>query len=229
LAEPRSAVVHLAPCLAILAGFALDEMIITRLRQMENVDQSEKVANDTLDTIFTGRAVRILFTYLLIYFIVSAFSISYQETHSLTLSDSSRKAFEWINVNLPPAGRFAVITGDQPLADPVSEWFPAITSQTSVATVQGLEWVPGVDFSNILMRSYRLQQCAVQDSDCVATWQSNSGFDFDYIYLEKLRIRYKQGLSNGPVFLQKSLLDSGRFESIYDTSDVTILKVKNIQ
>ena len=143
----------------------------------------------------------------------------------MTLSDGSQKAFGWINTNLAAGHYFAIITGGQPLSDPVSEWFPALTQQVSAATVQGLEWYPGEDFSNYLLRSYQLQLCSNQDADCVKNWQIKNDLFFNYIYIDKNRIRAQQGLTEGSIFLQKSLLEEKGIEPVYESNDVIILKV----
>ncbi len=225
LAEPRSAVARMLPCLAILAGFTLTEIVLPWLRQMDTKQDLVKYAEGSVESLFSGRVARYLLTYLLIYFIVSAYTITYKEAHNMTLSDGSQKAFGWINTNLAAGHYFAIITGGQPLSDPVSEWFPALTQQVSAATVQGLEWYPGEDFSNYLLRSYQLQLCSNQDADCVKNWQIKNDLFFNYIYIDKNRIRAQQGLTEGSIFLQKSLLEEKGIEPVYESNDVIILKV----
>jgi len=228
LAEPRSAIVHLAPVLALLAGLALDQLILPRLRELER-DPAQSAAPGSslsLESLFEGRVSKYLFLYLLVYSLAAAYSVAFTEVRALTLSVGDQQAFAWIKANLPPGERFALITADQPLADPASEWFPALTAQLSAATVQGYEWVPGRDFDTILHQSYALQLCATQDAACVFDWQAKTGASFDLLYLDKQRIREKQGTSAEQVFLQKSLLATGKFDLLYETPAVLILRAR---
>ena len=224
LVSPRSAVQHLGLCLALLAALALDELVLPRLRELEQPVAPTPAAG--LESLFAGRTPKILFAYLLIYFIVAAYSVVFNEVRSLSLSAGDQQAFAWITAHLQPAGRFALITGDQPLGDPAAEWFPALTGQVSAATVQGYEWIPGRPFDEILRQSFGLQLCAMQDAACVQDWQAKTGVAFEYLYLDKQRIRQNQGAASGPVYLQKSLLETNQYEIIYETPAVTILQAR---
>ncbi|HEY3311188.1 MAG TPA: hypothetical protein VGK00_06060 [Anaerolineales bacterium] len=225
LAEPRSANLRLVPIMAMLAGFTLHEIILAWLWKLDGQEKGKGEPFETFKQLFNGRTSKALIVYLLVYYLVAVYSILYQETHELVLSPASRNAFEWIRSNLQTDGRFAVITGDQPLSDPVAEWFPALTRQMSVATVQGYEWVPGEVFNDVLLRSYRLQLCAWQDAICINDWRTNSGLDFDYVFLDKARIRKLQGLDSGQVLLQKSMTEAAGFKNLHETEDVALFQV----
>ena len=81
-------------------------------------------------------------------------------------------------------------------------------------------------FDETLRQSFGLQLCAMQDAACVQDWQAKTGVAFEYLYLDKQRIRQNQGAASGPVYLQKSLLETNQYEIIYETPAVTILQAR---
>lgn len=226
LTEQRSALLHLSPWLALLAGAALGEVIFPRLRQLEAGGEFASAAplKNWAETLLSGRVSKLLVGFLLLSFILSAFEVAYVEAQKLTLSDGDRAAFEWINANLGERERFLLLTGDQPLADPVSEWFPALTEQVSVATVQGYEWLPAADFNAILVNAFSLQRCVIQDVTCLESWSAQNEPGFEYLYLSKARIVANFPALSEDVPLQTALLATGDFELIYETRQAAILR-----
>ncbi len=131
---------------------------------------------------------------------------------------------EWVDENIPTGARFLLLTGDQPLGDPVSEWFPALTRHASLATVQGHEWQLDSDFDRVLRASYTLQQCVIREADCLQEWQRGDGREYDYLYLSKALIRANHPALGQTIPLLNELLESGNFEMIYDSKQTVVLK-----
>jgi hypothetical protein len=226
LSEPRSAPLYITPELAIFIGLTLDEFVLASFRTIEFKRKAAPPppTNNWAEALFSGYMSKIVFIYLVVYFIMSAFGIPYTESRSQTVLPDDLIAFNWIKTNLTAGNRFAVITGEQPLTDPTAEWFPTLTKQISAATVQGYEWDANKNFDMLLSDSTDLQQCAFQDFGCIDKWMMNTGEFFDYIYLSKETIENLVGVTHINIPLVQSLLASGNYEIIYETENVAILK-----
>lgn len=161
---------------------------------------------------------------MLVSFLLSSFEVAFTETKELSLPPSDRTAFQWVNQNIPPGARFLVLTGDQPLADPVSEWFPALTRRASLATVQGYEWQPESDFDRVLHASFTLQRCVIREAACLQEWQQADGREYDYLYLSKARLRANHPALGQTIPLLNELLESRDFEMLYDSEQAAVLK-----
>lgn len=222
LTEQRSMILHLSPVLALSAGVGMDEFF-TRLRQLTN-SPDNLTPPEWASSLFSNAASKIAFGFLLISFILSAFESAFTEAKELSLPPGEQATFQWVNQNIPPGARFLILTGDQPLADPVSEWFPALTRHASLATVQGYEWQPESDFDRVLRASFTLQRCVIREPACLREWQQGDGRNYDYLYISKARIRANYPALGQNIPLLNELLESGNVEMIYDSAQTAILK-----
>lgn len=224
LTEQRSMILHLSPVLALSAGVGMDELF-ARLRQLQTPSSpAENIQTHWANSLFAGLASRLCLAFLLVSFLLSSFEVAFAQTKELSLPPGDRTAFQWVNENIPPSARFLILTGDQPLADPVSEWFPALTRHASLATVQGYEWQPGSDFDRVLRASFTLQRCVIREAVCLQEWQQGDGREYDYLYLSKARIRANHPALGQTIPLLDELLESGDFEMMYDSAQTAILK-----
>ncbi|MBN2389066.1 MAG: glycosyltransferase family 39 protein [Anaerolineales bacterium] len=211
LIEPRSAPLYLAPGITVLAVMALKELLTA-------LDRREQQPAETAQTPFQGRAAQIGFAILMAQWLFSATTLALTVSQ-LTVRSVDLAAFDWVEANTPEGSRFLVLTGNEPMTDPVSEWFPALTGRTSLATLQGNEWNAAIDFSQVFEADRLLQACLFQSPDCLETWQTANAASPDYIYMHSLN----QGQAPP---LQDMLLACGRYEPVYATDGVIILLVK---
>ena len=224
LTEQRSMILHISPVLALSAGIAIEDFF-ARLRQLPIPSSSaEPAPTHWASSLFAGLTARFCFAFLLVSFLLSSFEVVFTETKELSLPPGDRTAFQWINENIPTGARFLLLTGDQPLGDPVSEWFPALTRHASLATVQGHEWQPDSDFDRVLRASYTLQQYVIREADCLQEWQQGNGREYDYLYLSKARIRANHPALGQTIPLLNELLESGNFELLHDSEQAAVLK-----
>ncbi len=175
--EPRSAPLFLCPCVAILASSALVGIL-----QLFNRATNPPQAGTGDPHPLSGWASRGFFIILTIFWIVSSTGTIFAILNNATLTNSDKNAFDWVKSNTSSQSKFLVLTGDSPLNDPVSEWFPAITERTSVATVQGHEWDNKNSFEEILSQSVNVQKCIGQSIRCMESWAESNQTGFDYIY-----------------------------------------------
>lgn len=178
LAEPRSATLYLTPSMAILASFALINIFAAlsdiKVQGDEITDPSRYIK---------GFASGALFLILFGQWVYSAFTTTLMLSTNTLLSQEDRTAFAWIQSNTPADSHFLVLTGKAPLTDQISEWFPALTGRSSIATVQGNEWLPGAGFESVMQESQIMQNCYFQDYACITNWSTENQKSYDYIYL----------------------------------------------
>ena len=181
--EPRSATAIAAIPLAVLGGIGLSDLVlpgIARLGSKFNIeayDWSEHISGEPI--------IRIVLGYILLYALVGAVTYDFS-LMNYVVSHGDRVAMDWIANHTPSDSRFIVLTGQSdPLADPLTEWFPAFSSRTSRNTIQGQEWLLGKGFTTFLGSLDQLQSCLNDAPSCVENWASSNHLDYDYLYIEK--------------------------------------------
>lgn len=102
------------------------------------------------------------------------------------VSYSDRQAMEWIRNQSEMKGKFLVVSGTPGNAwarDGVTEWFPALTGQESITTIQGTEWQLGEPLKRFQKRE-AVFQCLKGNVICIESLVApESGLEFDYLYL----------------------------------------------
>ena len=72
------------------------------------------------------------------------------------LSPRDRAGMQWMAAHTDSSARVLVLTSSSWQIDKVSEWFPVLASRTSLATVQGSEWLPHRAFYTFIARQQRV-------------------------------------------------------------------------
>jgi hypothetical protein len=176
LSEPRSATLYLTPAIAILASYALYNIF----KWMEfEVEQHHETNGPSIRGIVLGS----LFILLFGQWIYSAYTTTLMLKSNTLLSNEDRNAYNWIQQNTPESARFLVISGKSPLTDQISEWFPALADRSSIATVQGHEWLSDRSFDSVLQQAQNVQNCYYLDETCLTDWLKTNDQTVEYIYL----------------------------------------------
>lgn len=212
--EPRSAALYLAPCIALLAAIALG-----------GVFRAFPAGKHEIGEFLDRRGVKLAFGVLLAQWLFSATALVLLEGN-LTVPAADRQAFEWARENVPAGSRFLILTGNAPMTDPISEWFPALTGLRSLGTLQGHEWASGEDFAVIMEESAAVQACFNQAPACLETWLERNGLTADYIYITQDLPAEGEEVFPSRTPLPAMLADSGRYEPVYETEEVSILRVR---
>ncbi len=158
-----------------------------------------------------------------------AFSVSTTSSKILTgMSADERAAMAWVRANTAPDARFVVVSGDAWSVDRTSEWFPVLAGRRSLATVQGSEWLRGGAYGRRVRQYQALQDCAVADAACLASWSTRTGEPFDDVYVPKLSPR-ADTTSDAPCCapLIAALRADPRYAMLYDGPGATIFKRKS--
>jgi len=208
LADPRSAP-HIAPIqFSLLAGVALVDVVLPALIRKSDTDGR-----------LNSKAGKLVITYVLILGLVNgllnAFTLS-----GIRLSTHEREALTWISQNVPSSGHtFLIYPGESDAAlSPLLEWFPALTSQTSLSTYQGREWLTGQQHSDAFFESReKWLACGSRDEQCLEDWMSSSGEAVEYVLIS-LDAQYNTAN------LSRSLKTSSGFELLYQNDEVEIFQ-----
>ncbi len=154
------------------------------------------------------------------YLFFSASMAVSQQANLNTLTEADLQTMAWIKQNVPEGSRFLVLTGRHALADPLSEWFPALTKSYSLATVQGSEWSSTQGLLVSLWRYAQLQECLQRDPSCLYAW----GADFSYVYLVRSRMNEGGQVISVISPLEILLRQSAEFVIIRESSDALLFK-----
>ena len=224
--DPRSAATISLISWAMLASIGFVDIIVPGLYALQNKLQIiQDIEINWSDYFIKTPAIKFALTGLMFYAFFGTV-LSDQVYPKVSLTPSDRGAMEWVANNIPPQSRFIILTGEtETFADAVSEWFPILANSSSLATVQGYEWLPDKIFQTKIDEYYALQPCMNKTYQCVEHWAMKTKNQFDYLLISQ------DGLSkNKNTALQNplltSLLETATYQMIYQKADVAIFKVE---
>jgi dolichyl-phosphate-mannose-protein mannosyltransferase len=210
LLEPRGGSLYMTLPLAMLAGEGLERTLKSIARRPQPLPDNGEAGW------WKSRAARGFGALLLLYLILGAYVAGYGIYSQYTLTPSQIQAMTWARTNTRTDSRFIVISNHNALADPVSEWLPALAERASLATVFGREWVNDKRFGEQIQEYNSLQACSDQDAHCLAAWAGQYETTFQYILIAQGR------QETGP--LARALLQSQDYRLTYQNGEVLILE-----
>ncbi|HEY2896162.1 MAG TPA: hypothetical protein VGJ12_03430 [Gemmatimonadaceae bacterium] len=132
------------------------------------------------------------------------------------LGPRDRAAMQWMAVHTDTSARVLVLTSSPWQIDKVSEWFPVLASRTSLATVQGSEWLPHRAFYTFIARQQRVASCAKSGTTCLDSLRENPSLQFTHVYVPNgVGVRCCR-------LLLEALREDPRYQVIHDDSAATI-------
>jgi hypothetical protein len=182
LIEPRGGPLYMMIPLALLIGYALENVILPALRPKGD-NPSPVDARQALESVLRRKASRYFLLFLFAYSAMAAYSTSLKIIQELSLQPLDLEAFTWVKENTPGDSQFLLITGQLPLRDAWSEWFPVLTGRHSQATVFGYEWINDGKFGNRVEAYKNLQACSHEDINCLEKWEQGSNNPYSYVYI----------------------------------------------
>ncbi|HVN15022.1 MAG TPA: glycosyltransferase family 39 protein [Anaerolineales bacterium] len=209
LVEPRGGALDMMLPLTMLAAQSMGAIIflgVTNSKSGEGLEQALKTK--------TSKAISL---FLIIYLLVAGYAVEFRIYTQASLNAQDVGAMKWAQANTLPNSRFILVTGQQPLLDPTSDWFPALSERQNVAATFGYEWTNDVSFRQRLSNYTSLQDCANQNADCIETWEKQTGLTFDYIYI---RTTTQNNLLSPA--LANNLQDSANYQLVYQNASVMI-------
>ena len=130
-----------------------------------------------------SRIARAFLILIFFYAAISAMSEGDRIYRDLTLNSEDLEAFSWAKENTPKDSHFILVTGQLPLRDAWSEWFPVLTERYSQATLFGYEWVNDGKFAERVEAYKSMQSCVYQDSTCLHNWLQGTSKQPSFIYI----------------------------------------------
>jgi len=132
---------------------------------------------------------------------------------------------EWVNSNVEDGKTFLLSTGREfSMSDPMQEWFPALTRQRSVTTLQGLEWTLAERFFPWYEQLVVFQHCA--DVSCVSQWSANNNVDYDYLIVTIPPKEDKSEFGRSLRSLALSTRNSASYALVYESENALVFEVK---
>lgn len=219
LAQPRSAHTVGNIPLAMAAGIFIIEVLLPALTKIDDT-QNEK--NNRGIKVFLFIAL----PYLLINSVYQGFMLS--QNH---VSEGEQTAMQWIKENTPEGSQFLVMTGEsESMCESSAEWFPALTERSSLATLQGREWLLGNKFGEFVGHRTNLQSCINEDMECLEREAKYFSEGFDYIYVSiKIPTNNCQAVDTSGQTTRgiiTTLETSSGYTTTYKTNDVVIFTKK---
>jgi hypothetical protein len=201
----------------------MSELILPGLEQFKHLKTESKKEIDFHP--LKSQASKLLISFVAIYLFLG---MSLHDTNlaNKKLSQENMKAFQWVNENISPQSHFLIITGETSIfQDWTQEWFPALTNHVSVLTIQGREWLNGMDFDDRIQALKEIQQCdqSTQPLKCIEDIAQDMEFNFEYVYLTfkttdvATAMNPIQGYS-----ISNELRQSEDYSLVYQSKDVQI-------
>lgn len=162
--------------LAIMAAIGLYRVVLPGLLGIVGWKQ------DTLGAL-EKQTSRLVLYYGIGYLVVAMiYSLAIGSGLVKSLPVAEREAMDWARRNTPLDSKFLVLTAYESSDDRTSEWFPVLTGRTSLATVQGYEWLPG-QFSQRWNRYFELQGCGRSEVACLDEWSKKTQQPYTHLYI----------------------------------------------
>lgn len=137
------------------------------------------------------------------------------------LSDEELTALEWVKDKTPSGSTFLVMPDSSWETAKTAEWFPVLAGRTSIATVQGTEWLANGGFKrtrDIFDDAYR---CGYQTSECLDLLATENRVAFDYVYIRK------GDIGQCCTTLLASLENDDGYQRVYDDEGASIFLRKD--
>ncbi|MEW6406614.1 MAG: glycosyltransferase family 39 protein [Chloroflexota bacterium] len=204
--DPRSGPLYTLIPLLLLASQGLVEVVLPAF----NREQGQE-----LTALLKSKVSRVFLGFVVLYLALAGYFSVGKIYGSATLARSQKEAMSWISQNTPEDASFILITNGQPLLDPASDWFPALTARRSVATVFGYEWIHDGQFAKRAEWYSTLQECTGATAACLTSWAEETSLGFGYVYLQT-----KTEFSP----LKTDLMNSEGYVLVYEAENVSIWK-----
>ncbi|MGB7874648.1 MAG: glycosyltransferase family 39 protein [Anaerolineales bacterium] len=183
LIEPRGGTLYMMLPLSLLIGYALDMVVLPALQPNDKGTISPINVQQALENTLLGKTSRYFLLFLFAYSLMSAYTTGQKIKNDFSLQPVDMEAFAWVKENTPQDSEFLLVTGQLPLRDAWSEWFPVLTDRHSQGTIFGYEWVNDGQFGSRVESYENLQACSRESATCLDNWNSFADNPFSYVYL----------------------------------------------
>ncbi|MFN8384463.1 MAG: glycosyltransferase family 39 protein [Anaerolineales bacterium] len=131
----------------------------------------------------------------------------------------------WVKSNVDADKTFLLSTGHEfSMSDPLQEWFPTLTDQHSVTTLQGLEWTLADRFFPWYEQLTQFQSCA--DVNCVDEWTARNSVSYDYLIVMIPTETDDQEFATLLQSLGESVRNSSEYSLVYESERALVFEYK---
>jgi hypothetical protein len=202
----------------------LAESMLAGLGLLKLSEWISRSYSDQPEGVMMKRVSQILVFGLAFYFILVA-SVSDFQLINTSLKPADIKMIEWVNSNVDDGKTFLLSTGREfSMSDPMQEWFPTLTRQHSVTTLQGLEWTLSDKFFPWYEQLTEFQRCA--DMVCVSKWSAVNKVDYDYLLVTIPPEEDDSEFGDSLRSLALSTRASDLLELVYESENALVFAVK---
>ncbi|GAB4416049.1 MAG: hypothetical protein Kow002_01600 [Anaerolineales bacterium] len=219
LIEPRGGTLYMMIPLALMAGYALEKVILPGMQTETEKSRSPENFQRKLEQVLGGKVTRYFVLFVFAYGMMSAYSTGQKIKDEFSLQPADLEAFAWVQANTATDSQFTLITGQLPLRDAWSEWFPVLAQRRSAASVFGYEWVHDGNFGTRVEAYKALQACATQDTACIEKWRQAHETQFSYLLLRDRSDPQQMPLS---IYLKQ---DPG-YELVFENDETLIFRLQ---
>ena len=174
-----------------------------------------------------SRTIRIVLLLLIAYNLFGGLMVGIRMANTQRILPDEINNLSWISQHTPVDSRFIILTGLNGPDDSLSEWFPALSSRPSLATIQGHEWNPQKSITPALKDYWLLQSCLAQTTDCLDQWVTKTKLNYDYVYLRKIQPGPDGNIEKTAGVLENSLRTSSDYNIAYESETAVIFSPIN--
>ena len=220
LVDPRGGEGIALLSLSMLAGVGL--LKLSAWISRSDGEQAEVAALGESKGQIMNRASQILIFSVAFYLILVASIFDFQLVNT-SLKSADLEMIEWVSANVADKKTFLLATGREfSMSDPMQEWFPALTKQYSVTTMQGLEWSLSEKFFIWYDQLIAFQHCA--DISCVSEWSTRNDVDYDYLIVTVPLENDESDLANSLRSLATSARSSALHLLAYESENALVFE-----
>ena len=214
LIDPRGADGIALLSMSMLAGAGLQKLAAWVSRSGDG--QAEAV--------FMKRSSLTLTFGMIFMFLLAAMVADFQLLNT-SLKSADLEMVDWVKSNVDEGKTFLLATGREfSMSDPMQEWFPSLTEQYSLTTLQGLEWTLADNFFPWSEQLVAFQHCT--DAACVDEWSTRNGTEYDYLIVMIPEEAELDELSNALRSLAVSVRGSNMYSLVYESERALVFEYK---
>lgn len=136
---------------------------------------------------------KLILIFMVAYLLLGVFSFKYiMVRDEVILTDDLIRMYSWLddNTNQDDNIMFYPAAGAERFwwNDFAAEWFPALTSNSNLTTVQGYEWIEG-EFEQRVTDYLYLRTCPEIGPICIENWEAKNSINVEYLVLGQITVR----------------------------------------
>jgi len=219
LVEPRGGTLYMMIPLALMAGYAVENIVLPAISTEIEKKISTESFKEQLEHVLGGKVTRYFVVFIFAYSLMSAYITGQKIKNEFSLLRSDLETFAWVRENTAEGSQFALVTDQLPLRDAWSEWFPVLAERKSLASVFGYEWVNDGKFDSRIEAYKNLQACIDQNITCIDNWTREYDAQISYLY-----IRGPEGSKQVPLSIY--LEQSSDYDLVFKNKETLIFRVR---